>query len=196
VPIPNDDDHPARALDATLEPPGAMRIHYDSEGVRVASWRNVGIVYWGSRATIEPVRALGAVSAELIRKYERLSVVQIIPDGVGLPTDEARTSVLKLVELGAPSLACLMYVLGGDGFWASTMRSLLTNVHWVSQRPFVLRICANAQEVATWLPGFHGERTRVTLEPSALLAVLLRASGSPDGAASPAASPPPTARAR
>lgn len=190
----DDDDQPSRALDATLEPPSAMRFHYDVDGIRVASWRNVGIVHWGSRATMAPVRALGALSAELIRKYERISIVQIIPDGVGMPTDEARTAMLKLVELGSPSLGCLMYVLGGDGFWASTMRSLLTNVHWVSERPFVLRICASAQEVSTWLPGFHGERTRVTLEPSALLAVLLRASGSPDGA--PAAPPPGSAKAR
>lgn len=139
----------------------------------IASWRNVAIVVWGAQATLPSVRKVGAMTADLVKTYGKISFVQVIPDNVPLPTPEARTALLKQTERGMPFLACLASILSGEGFWASAMRSYITNVQWVRQRPFQPRICANAHEAAAWLPSCHNEKTTVSVSTPELLEVLL-----------------------
>jgi hypothetical protein len=148
------------------------RIHFEQGGVVIASWRNVGVIFWGSQATIEAVRAIGAMGAELLKAHGQLSMVQVIPDNVPMPTDDARAALLKLTSIATPNMASAVFVLSGDGFWASAMRSFLTNVHYGRQRPFAPRICATVEEAAAWLPGVHTPRTAVYVDSTALLEVL------------------------
>lgn len=174
------------------EAASAPQIHYEHDGIRIGSFRNVALVHWGSHATVDAVRALSVCSADLLKRYERISVAQVIPDNVGVPTEQARAMLLKLADAGAGRIACIAYVLAGDGFWASAMRSLVTNSSWVGQRSFVPRICATLQEAATWLAPLHNERTQVFVDTASLLRVLNNLSGAstpPDADASPMARP-------
>jgi hypothetical protein len=152
--------------------PAAALVRYERDGIVIATWRNVGIVLWGSRATVDSTRALGAACAEMLKLQSKISIVQVIPDKVPTPADDVRAALAKLTEIGAPSLACLAYVLSGDGFWASVMRSYLTNVHWLSERPFVTRICPTLEEAANWMPSLHRQHTGVAVDSGVLLEVL------------------------
>jgi hypothetical protein len=115
---------------------------------------------------------MGAMSASLIKAHTKISIIQVIPDSTALPTDEAKDLLLKMTEAGGQSLACLVYVMSGEGFWASAMRSYLTSVHWVRHRPFVPRILETIEDVAFWLPSVHRERTGVDVPAQELLEVL------------------------
>jgi hypothetical protein len=146
--------------------------YYQRDDIVVAGWRNIGFVFWGAQATLSSVRRMGAMSAALMKDHAKISIIQVIPDSTALPTEDAKDLLLKMTESGAPSLACLAYVMSGEGFWASAMRSYLTNVHWVRQRPFVPRILSTLEDVAAWLPSVHRERTGVDVPSEELLEIL------------------------
>ena len=146
--------------------------YYQRGEIVIAGWRNVGFVCWGAQATLRSVRKMGAMSAALAKAHTKFSMIQVIPDGVPLPEDDAKNLLLKMTEAGSRSLACLVYVMSGEGFWASAMRSYLTNVHWVRQRPFVPRILTKIEEVASWLPSVHREQTGVHVTADEMLEFL------------------------
>lgn len=151
---------------------GAAVTYYQRDDIVVAGWRNVGFVFWGAQATVSAVRKMGAMSTALMKGHTRISIVQVIPDSTALPTDEAKDLLLKMTKAGGSSIACLVYVMSGEGFWASAMRSYLTNVHWVRHRPFVPKILATNDDVADWLPSVHRERTGVDVSADELRAFL------------------------
>jgi hypothetical protein len=161
---------------STVSASAAVTFH-QRDAIVVAGWRNVGFVFWGAQATLRSARRMGAMSAALIKEHQTISIIQVIPDGAPLPTDDAKDMMLKMTEAGGHSLACLVYVMSGDGFWASAMRSYLTSLHWVRHRPFVPRILPTLEEVAAWLPSIHRERTGVDIAAGALLEVLTACMG-------------------
>lgn len=146
--------------------------YYQRDEIVIAGWRNIGFVLWGAQATLRSVRKMGAMSVCLMQEHTKISIIQVIPDGAPLPTDEAKDLLLEMTETGGKSLACLAYVMSGEGFWASAMRSYLTSVHWVRQRPFVPRILPTIEDVAVWLPSVHRERTGVDVSAEEMLEVL------------------------
>lgn len=148
------------------------RLGYQRDEIVVAGWRNIGFVLWGAQATLRSVRKMGAMSANLMKDHTKISIIQVIPENAALPTDDAKDLLLKMTEAGGQSIACLAYVMSGEGFWASAMRGYLTNTHWVRHRPFVPRILATIEDVAFWLPSVHRERTGVDVPADELLEVL------------------------
>ena len=121
---------------------------------------------------MRPVRKMGAMSANLMKEHTKISIIQVIADGAPLPTDDAKDLLLKMTESGGKSIACLVYVMSGEGFWASAMRSYLTNVHWVRQRPFVPKILGTIEEVSDWLPAVHREQSGVEVPAEEMREVL------------------------
>jgi hypothetical protein len=151
---------------------GALHIAYEKDQVVIATWQNVTIVVWAAQATLPVVQEFGKISGRLLRSYQKVSNVQIIVDNAPMPTDEARLEFDRLTELGADRLACVAMVLAGSGFWTSAMRSYLTSVHWVKQRPFVPRIFTTLHEAAVGIPPVHVERSGVAIAAQALEEVL------------------------
>ena len=162
-----------------MQSPSASLAFYQRDQIVIASWRNVGLVLWGAQATLKPTRKMGAMSADLLKNYAKISIIQIIPDNVPMPTEDAQALFSKMTDAGGQSIACLVYVMSGEGFWSSTMRSYLTGVHWIRHRPFVPRICATLQDVVFWMPGVHTERTGVSISASELQEVLTVCTSAP-----------------
>jgi hypothetical protein len=66
-------------------------------------------------------------------------------------------------------------VLDGAGFWASTLRSVITAMRLASKSAFEMRIHAEVEEVVAWLPAAHEKRNGVVLDPARLLEILRQA---------------------
>jgi hypothetical protein len=62
--------------------------------------------------------------------------------------------------------------MGGDGFWASAVRSFVTGLSVLVRGPFELGIFGQLDELAQWLPEIHGSRTGVSMLSSELIQVL------------------------
>lgn len=140
---------------------------------RIAALRNVMIVYWSSRATGSAVARIGAVTEQVLKTYPAgLSAIHVIANNAGLPTPEARSGFIQIMQEKAAQLACVAVVVGGTGFWASAMRSFITGMRFMSPRSFDLRLHGTTSEVMMWLPKQHAKLTNVALDERQLERIL------------------------
>jgi hypothetical protein len=143
-------------------------------GVGVAN--NLMIAVWWWQATGSAVQRLFPIVEVLNQEYPQgYSHIHIVKDKAPIPTSEARAGFLRL--MGHPALGHVAVVIGGQGFWASAMRSAITGMQIISPRGFQLRLQGSIREVVAWLPEAHLKRTGVEIESAALLAMLERAEG-------------------
>jgi hypothetical protein len=132
------------------------------------------IVSWTSRATGAAATRLSDVTQRMTASHPSgISAIHLIANNVGVPTPEGRSGIMKIMNDKAKSLACVAVVVGGTGFWASTMRSVVTGMRFMTPRNFDLRLHASSEEVLDWLPKEHEQSTGVSVD-SALLARVLR----------------------
>jgi hypothetical protein len=147
----------------------------DSEPGKFAiyGWQNITIVVWPNQATGPTVLRFAKVIQSVVEAHpEGISNVQIILDGAGVPTSEARAGFIDLMKQYAKQVACVAVVLLGGGFWASAIRAAVTGISMIAPHTFPLRMHGSMAEVAKWLPVEHLKRTGVHLDPQKLTSVL------------------------
>jgi hypothetical protein len=139
----------------------------------MATYKNLTIVIWATQATLPLVEHLGQLSETMIAAHpEGVSAIHVIQNGAPLPTAEARQQLSVLTNRYSPLMACAATLIGGEGFWASAMRGIVTSIHWLERRPFKALTCSTLEEIAAWLPAPHAERTHVVIGQTELLQVL------------------------
>jgi hypothetical protein len=142
---------------------------------RIAGLRNLLIISWTSRATGPAIARLGEATQRVITSYPAgTSAIHLIADKAGVPTPEARSALMHLMSTHSKSLACVAVVVGGTGFWASTMRSFVTGMRFMTPRNFDLRLHGTIEEVLEWFPKQHEKISGVSID----VATLARALGS------------------
>jgi len=140
---------------------------------RVAGLKNIMIVVWSAGATASAAATLDRATERMIATYPSgLSAVHVIPNRVSVPTAEGRSGLMKIMSRHAKSLACVAVVVGGTGFWASTMRSFITGMRFMTPRSFDLRLHGSVTEVIEWLPKKHSQLTGLPIDAKALARVL------------------------
>jgi hypothetical protein len=163
---------------APSKPPDAAELELvasEPGRFRIAVWRNVSFLLWSDQATHHAVRKLKRVTQLLIERNARgHSNVSFVLKGVAPPTPEARTAFAQAFDDRRSTLRCMTTITEGDGFWASGMRSAITNMRMESSQELVLRMHNSIEEAAAWLPAEHAERTGVRIEAAELEAALRR----------------------
>jgi hypothetical protein len=140
------------------------------------AWQNVTICVWISVTSQAHVARLVQVTRPIRERYPAGgSSVHIVRGAVKLPDSATRASLSGLQQLDGDWLAGVAVVLDGNGFWASTMRSVITAMRVVSTRAFELRMSGSIEEVVEWLPAVHLKRSSVALDPAQLLEILRKA---------------------
>jgi hypothetical protein len=152
---------------ATRPQHGPQRLIETEPGTCCAgAWANVTITRWQSRATGPAVERVLRVSSEIRAAYPSgISSIHIIREGAAMPTPEGRAGLVKLMNAHADQLACVAIVVGGSGFWASAIRSLVTGMRTVSSRAYQLRLFGSIDGVVAWLPALHTQRTGIAVDP-------------------------------
>ena len=147
-------------------------VHEGAPGAFFGSWKNVFIANWRSQGTVLGIdRMLGAIAA-MPHIAEKRSDIHIIAEGARLPEAGVRDHFIEAIKASSDSLATVAVVVGGGGFWASTIRSFVTGLHWVAPRSFDFRLHASIGDVAEWLPPLHEARSGVRLDPARLRRIL------------------------
>jgi hypothetical protein len=150
----------------------------DSEPERFSfwGWKNITVAVWWAQPDPAIVARFSRVT-ELRRQQHPtgMSNVHLIKSKIALPDAETRQAMVELMRELGPSLAGSAVVVGGDGFWASTMRSVITGMRVLTPRSYEMRLHSSIAEVVEWLPAVHARGTGVTVERDALRAVLTRA---------------------
>jgi hypothetical protein len=139
----------------------------------IYGYKNVNFVIWDGPASVETAELMGRVTERRQRKHpEGLSVVHIVRAQVAMPDAVTRDALVKLMKEVEGAVVALAVVIGGTGFWASGLRSLVTGMKMLSRSSFEMRLHGRVEEVVAWLPAAHTKRTGVPLEASELLAAL------------------------
>lgn len=136
-------------------------------------YRNLLVAVWTAQVNGHAVERLAAV----IRKVARdnplgFSAIHLAVEGMPMPDGDARTGMRQLLAEHASTLACLGVVVGGDGFWGSALRAIVTSIWQGTARGFEFRICGSASEVVDWLPPRHQQRTGTMLDTVTLHGLL------------------------
>jgi hypothetical protein len=130
---------------------------------------------WSDQANLDAVKKLKPVTQRLIERYPSgHSNVSFVLNGVPPPTDEARAAFAHTFNDKLSLLRCMTTITEGDGFWASGMRSAITNMRIVSSQGMIMRLHDSLEAVAAWLPAPHAERTGVLLDEAELATALRR----------------------
>jgi hypothetical protein len=134
---------------------------------------NITLIVWWSQATAAAVERVASVTRIVCAQHpEGFSNIHVIRDGAALPSPEARSGFVRMMKDHAAQLRNVAVVLGGEGFWASMMRSAITSMRFVSPRSFEMRLHGRSGEILNWLPSSHWQRTRVELSRFALSEIL------------------------
>jgi hypothetical protein len=160
---------------ATLAP--ARLIEVEPGTCYAGAWANVAVTLWVSRGTLPAAERVARVSEELRAQFPNgVSSIHLIREGAALPTSEGRERLIKLMNVGAEQLACVGIVVGGSGFWASAIRSLVTGMRAVSSRAYQLKLAGSIGEIVDWLPALHNKRTGSAITAAELQRALEAAS--------------------
>jgi hypothetical protein len=146
---------------------------YATDDFLVATWKNISIVVWGTRATpalvTEMDRALQPFDA---MRSSGFSSIHFIAKDAPPPAGEARDMLRSLAARHAKTLACVCHVVEASGFWASALHSVILGLNFIARRPHELQIASSIQEVARWLPDRHQRKTGVAISETELENVL------------------------
>ena len=157
-------------------PPQTAAITRDLEPgtFRFCVWHNVSVTFWTSQATVETGERVLRISRQLNREFPQgRSQVLMVADGTHAPDQQTSELLTEIYNPQLSRIVCIAAVLEGTGFWASGIRSRMTNMRMAGGGAMVLRTQDTVEEVATWLPAEHEQRTGVRLEPDELTAMLL-----------------------
>jgi hypothetical protein len=154
--------------------PRAVTLDLEPGRFRFSVWRNISVTMWTGQATIEAGRRILKLSQQLTREFPGgRSQVLIVRAGT-LPPDDATTELLKDVfDPRLSRIVCIAAVLEGEGFWASGIRSRMTKMRIAAGNAMAIRTQETVEEVATWLPEEHANRTGVKVSADELKAMLV-----------------------
>jgi hypothetical protein len=140
----------------------------------ICTWQNLVIIVWRAAGTGPAVEQLARITSQMrVTHPEKVSHIHIVKNRAGMPDSAARATLVKIMHDHAAGIANCAVVVGGIGFWASTMRSAITSMRLLAPRSFEMRLHAASTEILTWLPAAHEQRTGIPL-PHAVLSALLQ----------------------
>lgn len=160
---------------ATTAPESAsVQVQYVSKGrCAFGHLGNLALQVWHGQADGASAIALGELADGLFAMYPGgISGIHILRGGTDLPTADARKRFAEIMRDKGPWIGEAAMVLEGGGFWASAVRGVFTGLRLAAGGRVGLRVAADLNEVMTWLPGSHLERTGVTLQPDAIARAL------------------------
>jgi len=145
--------------------------------MRVWNWQNLVVCAWRGQATSPAAAVLARIMRDLHARASdvRRSYIHLIPDQAGLPDAAARRTISNIMTDYEESIACVGVVIEGGGFWASAMRNVVIGLRVLRKTPFEYRIHATDEEVVSWLPQCHTQKTGVPLLGEDLRKLLLEA---------------------
>jgi hypothetical protein len=152
----------------------ALTRELDPGRFRFCVWRNVSLTIWSAQGTLEAAERILRVSRELNHEFPQgRSQIMFICSGAPAPEQAASELLTEVYNPKLSGIVCIAAVLEGSGFWASGIRSRMTSMRIAGGNAMALRTQETIDEVITWLPQEHAERTGVILAPTELKSVLL-----------------------
>jgi len=147
----------SRSIGSGPRSSGPFEIFAVERGYCVARYEGVLICVWREAPTLAALEtARRAFCAVLDERPAGAGVIGVAEDGMptmGAVERQMASSIFGDLGRRAYYVAT---VIEGDGFWASTSRSVMTAISIVAHRPCPLRIFRHVAEAAEWQTRFPG----------------------------------------
>jgi hypothetical protein len=152
----------------------AITLDLEPGRFRFSVWRNVSVTIWTEKMTFQAGQRVLKLSRDLTRQMpEGRSQVMIVTANTPAPDDETTQLLGEIYDPRLSRIVCIAAVLEGQGFWASGIRSKMTNMRIAAGNAMAIRTNDSVEEVATWLPEEHAERTGVSFSANELRSMLV-----------------------
>jgi hypothetical protein len=124
----------------------------------------------------EPIRLTSAPQRE--RYPSGMSFVHLGRVQLSMMDGPARAVFVRIAKELGGYIAATAIVTQASGFWAGTLRSVVTGIMVMSSTPSELRFHDNVEEVFEWLPERHLQVTGLQVDLERLKRVLAKAARS------------------
>jgi hypothetical protein len=153
-----------------------ITLDLDPGRFRFSRWRNISITVWSAQATLAAAERVLRLSRQLNLDFpEGRSQVMIVYSRTPAPEGAASELLTEIYDPRLSRIVCIAAVLEGSGFWASGIRSRMTSMRMAVGGAQTMRAHETIEEVVSWLPGEHKQRTGVRVSAAELKAVLTTA---------------------
>lgn len=129
-----------------------LQVLLQSPLTSVAVYGEVVITIVHTELTLEALRTGVAANKKLGLTYPRgVASLAIAPPTAKMPNAETRTAASQAVEEALPHTLCAAQVIMGEGFWYSTLRSVLTAIEQFRPNDRPRRTFRDLDEALAWL---------------------------------------------
>lgn len=137
-----------------------------------AQYENLAVAVWLVSADGAGTKQMASFTDRITREHHRFSIVHVLESGAGLPTREARDTLVATARSHRDHLACAGALLLQPGMVAMLMRAFIRGIRTLVRGEVDIQIEQHAATLAAWMAPRHTARTGVRLSPSELTALI------------------------
>ncbi len=168
-------------MGAASEEPFLPDLRVADSVYRMGRVRNVVVQVWRERATVDRVQATRELVREVNAEHPgQVAMLVRVVDGCGLPEPRTTRTFSRLLREVEPEVQGVAVVLEGSGFWAATMRALISSITLMARSGPPTRIYGDLREASEALYDLL-EQNDASLVPVDALAAAAAALGTPEG---------------
>lgn len=132
-------------------------------------YHNLLLAVWLDKATGAAATKLSEAAQGMFGSgLEKISVVHWLTPHRGLPEQAVRQQLVEVLKSLRSQVVCTSVILNSSGFWAGSVRAMVSGMRLLSPNRSDLRIDGNATDTCTWLPEAHTRQTGFLLTAEAL----------------------------
>jgi hypothetical protein len=148
---------------------------------RMGCVQNVVIQVWRERASVDRAQATRELVRDLHARYPgQVAVLVRVLDGCGLPEPRTTRAFSRFLREVEPEVQGVAVVLEGGGFWAATMRALISSITLMARSGPPTRVYGDLREASEALWDLLEQNGAARVSAEALAAAAGRL-GTPEG---------------
>ena len=136
----------------------------------IATHRNLLVMVWHGQPAEAMLKRLEALVRGPLEQQDSVLTLTVIEQSAAPPSADIRKAIARLMDSKANRIRASALVFEGNGFRASTVRSVATGLSLLARRPYPHRTFATVKEAAMWL----SLEDHCALEPDDIAAVVQR----------------------
>jgi hypothetical protein len=153
----------------------------EDAGLRVATWRNVMMLFWQGEVTAERLRATRPVQKGILSRFaEGSAVLTVVSDKTPLMmSSEARDEAAAQQRDFSPTHVGMATVIEGTGFFAATARSTASGIILFTRGVAPTKVFDSTDEAVRWLGPLLAAKSKVELTAADLRNAVSQARSAP-----------------
>jgi len=125
---------------------------YSDAKIAIGAYENVHLVCYRQSLDLDMLRRDRAAHDALAKRYPKgFGLVCTSQPNLSLPTQEVRRESAYMLQANRGRVLAAAVVVGGDGFWASAARSVITGINLVATPPYPIKIFDEVMPASGWL---------------------------------------------